>query len=195
MNWIRALNGGIFDRINEHLAGRLDTADWSMQFVAKYGVLIIAFVVVVSWFVRGTTSAENRRLACYTAVLGAALALLVAREIPMFYAHPRPFVVRGDVVLLVQHGADPSFPSEHTTVAFALAAGMGLYRPRWGWLLVMAAALIGFARVYVGVHYPADVAGGALIGIGGAAVAWCVRPALRWLDRMYVVRLMPRLLQ
>ena len=61
---------------------------------------------------------------------------------------------------------DPSFPSGHTTAAFATATGLALTFPKW-YVAVPAyswAALVGYSRMHLGVHYPTDVLTGAIIG-------------------------------
>ncbi|MEK8110462.1 phosphatase PAP2 family protein [Micromonospora sp. M12] len=66
--------------------------------------------------------------------------------------------------------ADPtrprrSLPSDHATAAFAVAFAVGVFLSwRWGLLLSVLAAVIGFARVWAGVHNPADILVGAVIG-------------------------------
>lgn len=57
-----------------------------------------------------------------------------------------------------------SFPSGHTTSAFAAAVALGMMALRWRALLLSAAALIGVSRVLVGAHYPSDVVAGAALG-------------------------------
>jgi undecaprenyl-diphosphatase len=188
------LNGSIFDSIND-LAGRFSALDHLMEFSAQYLVFVIAAIAMGSWFVRAGIGGPNRRVAVYTAVASTAIALLITVTIQHLYTHPRPFVARNDVVLLVNHSADPSFPSEHATAAFAMAAGLGLYRPRFGLLLLSLASLTAFGRIFVGIHYPGDVAGGAAIGIAVAVVIWSGRRALAWLDRQVVVRLIPAVLR
>jgi undecaprenyl-diphosphatase len=188
------LNGSIFDRIND-LAGRSSGLDRLMEFSAQYLVFVIAAIVMGSWLVRAGVGGPNRRVAVYTAVASTAVALLITMIIQHVYTHPRPFVARNDVVLLVNHSADPSFPSEHATAAFAMAAGLGLYRPRFGLLLLSLASLTAFARVFVGIHYPGDVAGGAAIGIVVAVAIWSGRRVLAWLDEQVVVRLIPAALR
>jgi len=66
---------------------------------------------------------------------------------------------------------DPSFPSDHAAAAFAIAAVVLALRPRLGIATLAAAVAVAYARVYVGLHYPADVAGGALIGVVVALLA------------------------
>ncbi|MEO6102392.1 MAG: phosphatase PAP2 family protein [Pseudoxanthomonas sp.] len=66
-----------------------------------------------------------------------------------------------------------SFPSGHTTTAFALAAVIGFASPRWFYPGLALAAVIGASRMTAGAHYPTDVIGGALLGLVGAyAVRW-----------------------
>ena len=191
-----SINGALFDLFNDDLAGRFGALDDVMKFCAKYLVYAIVLIVAASWFVRAGRG-ENRRIAVYTAVASAALALIIALVIQHFYVHQRPFVARapGDYVLLVSHTADASFPSEHATGAFAIAAGAAIYRPRLGIILLVLAVLVAFSRVYVGVHYPADVAGGAALGILAALVIWLARPALDYVDQLVVVRFVPEFLR
>ncbi|MCE5324174.1 phosphatase PAP2 family protein [bacterium] len=57
-----------------------------------------------------------------------------------------------------------SFPSGHTTAAFAMATVLSDYRPQYKWPAYITAAAIGYSRVEVGSHYWQDVIGGAAIG-------------------------------
>ncbi|MBL7741051.1 MAG: phosphatase PAP2 family protein [Chitinophagaceae bacterium] len=74
------------------------------------------------------------------------------------------------VRLLLQHcGGGYSFTSNHAANHFGMAAFIftTLYPVirKWAWLAIAWAGLIAYAQVYVGVHYPADIAGGALLGL------------------------------
>jgi undecaprenyl-diphosphatase len=189
------LNWRILDWIND-LAGNSSLLDHAMEGVAQYAVFAIVAIAVASWFVR--SRGDEHRLAVYTGGLAAVISLAIALLIQHFYVHQRPFVLHtnplvlnGDVTVLIHHAADASFPSEHATGAFAIAAGVGTYRHRLGLLLLVLAALVAFSRVYVGIHYPADVAGGAAIGVLVAIALWFARPALAWLDRTVVTRIVP----
>ena len=69
---------------------------------------------------------------------------------------------------LVHVPGNPSFPSGHAATSFACAATLAWLTPLSPVALYALAALIAFSRVYVGVHYPLDVIGGAVLGLGVA---------------------------
>jgi undecaprenyl-diphosphatase len=81
------------------------------------------------------------------------------------------------VHLFAAHAADPGFPSDHATAAFAIAVALLLRDRRWGVPVLLAAAVLAVARVGGGVHYPSDVAAGALLGALVAVALW--RPPAR----------------
>ncbi len=71
--------------------------------------------------------------------------------------------------LLISPSADPSFPSDHATATFAIAAAFLLHgMRRMGRWLFAAAVLVAVSRVYIGTHYVSDVLGGAATGIVAA---------------------------
>lgn len=81
----------------------------------------------------------------------------------------RPFLLNPDVVLLITPPGDASFPSGHTAASFAAVfalktAGSPLWKPA-----LVLAVLIAFSRLYLYVHWPSDVLGGAVLG---AVVGW-----------------------
>ncbi|MER3411646.1 MAG: hypothetical protein C4305_04580, partial [Thermoleophilia bacterium] len=97
--------------------------------------------------------------------------------------HPRPFVDHPrETVLLVRHAADNSFPSDHATVAFAIAFSVLAFHRRLGLAFLAAAIAVAVVRVLVGVHYPVDVGASALVAAGSTAVVVTV-------GRPWVVRL------
>jgi undecaprenyl-diphosphatase len=91
---------------------------------------------------------------------------------------PRPFLSLPDVRLLVSPPSSYSFPSVNATYAFAASSGASLTArrvlgrlPVWGWGFLALAVAVSYSRVYVGVHYPGDVLGGAIIG---TSIGWLV---------------------
>lgn len=79
---------------------------------------------------------------------------------------PRPFVTFTDLQIIIPTPSEFSFPSGHTSSSFAAAAVFYRHLPKkLGIPSVILAGLIGFSRLYVGVHYPTDVIAGVLMGI------------------------------
>jgi len=83
-----------------------------------------------------------------------------------------------------------SFPSGHASNSFALASVCAMFFRRWGWVAFLPAAAVAYSRVYVGAHWPLDVAVSVLLGagLGILVAAGC---ELGW--RRFASRLVPRL--
>jgi len=126
------------------------------------------------------------KLAAASAGVSAVLALLVNAVLGQLWYHPRPFVDHPkQTLLLVHHGADNSFPSDHASVAFAVAFAVLMFHRRLGVLLIAVAVGVGLDRIFVGVHYPVDVATSVLVGLGAAlVVTFPGRPYVGWLVRL-----------
>jgi membrane-associated phospholipid phosphatase len=88
------------------------------------------------------------------------------RERP-FLAHP------SETLLLVAPSHEPSFPSDHAVAAFAIAFSVALIGGRWiGAFYLAGATVVGITRVFVGLHYPGDIAGGVLVGLVAALLVF-----------------------
>ncbi len=79
-------------------------------------------------------------------------------------ARSRPCWIEPWVPLLVSVPRDYSFPSGHTLVSFEGAVCIWCFERKWGWAALALAALIGFSRMYLFVHFPTDVLGGIVLG-------------------------------
>lgn len=164
------------------LIGRVPFLDGLAVFFASYApyLFVAAFVSVL--YVKGAFGdvtglvRKQRRLQF---VLATILALLLASGIAApaihyAYGRARPFATFGWTPLFA-HDANPSFPSNHATFMFTVAASMWQLRRRWGYWFFAAAFLTGAARVYALVHYPTDILFGAVVGI---AAVFAVRRAV-----------------
>ncbi|MDD5351180.1 MAG: phosphatase PAP2 family protein [Chthoniobacteraceae bacterium] len=94
-----------------------------------------------------------------------------ARVVDLAKAKPRLLAVAKPVVVRFSQPetgtiVGRSFPSAHTANNFAAAAVLALFYRRWGWLYFLMSAAIGYSRVYVGAHWPSDVAVSVFLGTG-----------------------------
>ena len=88
---------------------------------------------------------------------------------------PRPCWMDTAVPLLIPVPHDYSFPSGHTLAAFETAVSIFLANRKWGTVFLAFAVLIGISRMYLFVHFPTDVLGGAALGI---FIAWFVKKGI-----------------
>lgn len=79
-------------------------------------------------------------------------------------ARARPYELKEGIELIIARPSDFSFPSGHTSASFAAAASLFVYNKRYGAIALTVASLIAFSRLYLYVHFPTDVLGGAIIG-------------------------------
>ncbi len=153
------INVHIFQAINS-LAGKNPYLDAFMIFSAQYIVYIIPIFLIYLWFGKR----EDKKLSLYI-FLSVLVALLVSMSISAVYYHPRPFAM-GLGTTLIYHPPDSSFPSDHTTAMFAFALPFLFFkRYKWGTVFVVLASLVGYARVFCGVHFPLDIIGGFLVAL------------------------------
>lgn len=141
--------------------------------IANWIIYLAAAGLVVTW-VRGRT---RLRFALLDATLTALIALGVAQIIARLWYHPRPFELRLGRQLLA-HVPETSFPSDHATLLFALALPlvMNPASRRFGWFMLVLAVAVAWSRVYLGVHFPFDMAGALLVA---AATTLAARPVAR----------------
>jgi membrane-associated phospholipid phosphatase len=171
------MNELLLDWING-LAGRSGLVDGLGEFGAKDGIFVLAAVVAMLGLVE---LRRNFRRGLAIGVVGVAavgLSLAMAVALGQVVTEARPFVADGDTVKLISHGADNSFPSDHATVAAAIAVAAALAWRRWAVVVVALALFVGFSRVFVGVHYPGDVAAGWALGATAAGVCWLAAKTL-----------------
>ena len=93
------------------------------------------------------------------------------------FARTRPYEVIEGLTNIIEKQSDFSFPSGHTAASFAFATAFCLCMPkRYSVPVWILALLISLSRLYVGVHYPTDILGGAVIGaFCGLLAVWIVR--------------------
>lgn len=166
-----------------------DASGWVVllaTLAASWIVPLVALGLLLAW-VRG-----HARTALLDAVAAGLLGLAGVQVISWFIYRPRPFEL-GQGLNLLHHLPENSFPSDHATLMFALASSLILSRQSVGWLLLTLGLGVGWARIYLGVHWPSDIGGGFVLGLASAVIVKAIRPRLllwAWAEQVYL-RLMP----
>ncbi len=146
------------------------------------GILWIALAIVFLCF-------KKTRKIGITMGLGLIITTLLGNEIiKKIVERPRPFATEGALLqgdqLLVPEPGQFSFPSGHTGSSFAAAVSIFMYDKRFGIPALVMAALIGFSRLYVYVHFPTDVIAGTILGTVSALIAYLLWN--KWIDKLVV---------
>lgn len=145
---------------------------------ATYGVVLFAVLLLAGWWMARRDDDRARMIAAVWAPLGMLAALAINQPIAAAVGETRPCQALHDIVVL-HCNTDSGLPSDHAVMAGAVTAGLWLVSRRLGVLAAAAAALMAFARVYVGAHYPQDVLAGLLLGATIALAGYVVaRPLL-----------------
>jgi len=170
-NPLYAIDSTAFRFINGELANPV--LDAVMPFVTDVHNFYIPYAllfILLLW--KG--KARGRWCALLLAVTVLATDPISSRVIKELVMRVRPCSALDAVRLLAPCGGGKSFPSSHAVNNFAAAVVIGyFYRRAFPWALAVA-AVIALSRVYIGVHYPGDILGGAAIGTGMALlVIWC----------------------
>lgn len=146
---------------------------------ANYGAVLFAALLLAGWWTARTAADAGRMVAAIWAPIGVLAAVAVNQPIADAIGEIRPCNRLHDIVVL-HCNTDAGFPSDHAVMAGAATAGLWLISRQLGVFAALASAVMGFARVYIGAHYPQDVlagfALGAVVALAGYAV---VRPLLR----------------
>ncbi len=114
-----------------------------------------------------------KRNGCKSAV-AIGLALATTTGLKYVVNRTRPFTKYPNDIIQRDNVGPYSFPSGHTTAAFATATALSLSYKKW-YVTVPSfvyAGFVGYSRMRLGVHYPTDVLGGMLVGIGAGLLTW-----------------------
>jgi|SRR5258708_26655514 undecaprenyl-diphosphatase len=149
------------------LAGSNVLLDSFMITATQFVVPLLVLLVALQW--RSRRERVHVRHTCVAAGLSLIIGLGLNQIILLYVHRIRPYDA-GVSHLIISRSGDWSFPSDHATAAFAIAASFLLHGMRKRALGFLAAALLVCAsRIYVGTHYVTDVLGGVVTGIIAAA--------------------------
>lgn len=131
--------------------------------------------------IKNDSSLKNKGLYIGETVL---VASVISTALKYSINRDRPFVTY-PFIEKVTSGGSPSFPSGHTSTAFATATSLSIVFPKW---YVIApsfvwAGAVGYSRMHLGVHYPSDVLMGAIVGSGSAFLTYKLN---QWINQKRV---------
>ena len=146
--------------IQDNLRSEYTTA--LMYHLTSMGSILLTLMALY-FIIKGSRSEKIAGIAVLTScVLEIAIVNGVLKNL---IARPRPFVTFDEVVPLANILSEHSFPSGHTALVFSMAFVIyKLFPAIYGNVTLVIACLVGFSRVYLGVHYPSDVIAGVIIG-------------------------------
>ena len=176
------IDGQILIWIQEHLRRAWLTP--VMTDITKLGGLGLIWIVICLLLL----CFKKTRWAGAAGLLGLIFSLLLNNLcLKRLGARTRPYEVVEGLKLLTAKATDFSVPSGHAGSSFAAATAICCMQKgsRWRWLTLALAILMGFTRLYIGIHYPTDVLAGALTGALCGAAAYIVmkRCRMAWTER------------
>ena len=183
MEALLQFEAGILLWIQNYL--RNDVTDPIVKFITHlgdHGILWIALLLVLLCI------PKTRKAALIGAATLLMTYIITNLCLKPLVARVRPYEVVEGLTRIIEKQSDRSFPSGHTANSMAVGVILWkisqnyeklvdkkLYFPKAaGWFVLVLSILIGLSRLYVGVHYPTDVLGGAIIAIADAAVVFAV---------------------
>ena len=104
--------------------------------------------------------------------------ILCNKMLKPLFDRTRPYYVL-DYEPMIPPVGDASFPSGHTAVSFAAATAIYAINKKWGIAAYIFAAVMGFSRLYLGVHFPLDVVCGAVVGVIAAKLVICLAARMK----------------
>ena len=148
--------------------------------LADYVIWLVPLVLLAGWLRGG----ESVRKLMLEATISGVAGLLINQAIGLAWQHPRPFMM-GLGHTFISHVADSSFPSDHLTLLWAVSFSFLMHRiPRsTGAGLALLGLPVAWARIYLGVHFPLDILGAAIIA--GLCARLCFRESHRFMAPIF----------
>src|SRR5947208_8119914 len=183
MSWLHSLDVAMFRFINETLSNPL--FDRCMPFFSGNS-LFVPFLIVVAAVLVWRAGVRGRVCLIMLVLVMWLGDPLIVNTIKHTVGRLRPFNDIPDAITRVGRGGSFSMPSAHSANWFSAAMVFFIYYRRSARFMLPLAGLVGFSRIYNGVHYPSDVLVGAILGVGyAAALVWSLdalwrRAGQRW---------------
>lgn len=167
MNTLIEIDHALFHFINDTIANPI--LNWIMPIVTNENNIAIPLILFWLWLL--LFQGKRGKIAAILLLLTVALTDVIAAQIiKPWIGRIRPsHAMLDNINLLVSKGGKYGFVSNHAANTMAAATIIGYFYKKWKSVVITISIIVGFSRVYVGVHYPFDVLGGWFFGY---AVAW-----------------------
>ena len=162
MPGLRETDRELYEAIGQAGSPEVDLSLGRLSRAANYSRLWVGSAAVLA----GLGGPTGRRAAATGMVSVGLTSAVVNQGFKRVFRRDRPLRVDEDLNRHVRMPTSTSFPSGHSASAFAFAQGVSDTMPWTGIGLRILATAVAYSRIHTGVHYPADVAVGALIGMG-----------------------------
>ena len=152
-------------RLDERLALALN--QWARQSRATTRVVRVSaeHLAAVEVALMLLLAVSGRRRSAFEMLVGVGVVYLACEALGLVWPRARPFERLTGIRGLTRHSAGRSFPSRHVASGLVMAAIGGEQHPRLGALMAAVAWWLGISRTMAGLHYPSDVAAGALLAV------------------------------
>jgi undecaprenyl-diphosphatase len=173
------MNEHLFRLIN-NLGKEYTILNPGVVFIAEYMVIFLAIAVLVFWFTR----VNKNRIMVICGSITFVIAEIFGKIAGKIHSNHQPFAELSNVNQLIEKAVDNSFPSDHTILFFSFCLTFWIFRGARGFIWILLALLVGISRIWVGVHYPADIMAGTIISICTAIIVIRVVPKLSIIQKV-----------
>jgi membrane-associated phospholipid phosphatase len=144
-----------------------------MKLYTLAGIGLLGLMALYAWWSARARADRAAMVAVAWLGLGTVISVACGLGLKQVFQENRPCqAIHVTTVQACPGPSDYSFPSDHTTVAVALAVGLWIVSRKLGIIAAILAVIEGFSRVYLGQHYPHDVLGGAILSTAVLLIGW-----------------------
>lgn len=140
--------------------------DFFVTFLASFLIWVMVMGFLAVWIIGKRIEGKQVVHIIYSVAIAWFIAEVIKYVVPTL----RPFQLFSSVPLTLTVPGDPAFPSTHAAIAFGLASGLVIHRRRLGIVFLALAVAVGVGRILSNVHFPIDIAGGAVLGSSTAFI-------------------------